>query len=80
MCMLLQVVGLTTGYQAGLVVGTKGKLLHGMRLCQTSGVRLTLKGASSRVGQSSHCYMQVRGNGLARLVHVGVWHLQVSDR
>mmetsp|Transcript_9143 Transcript_9143/g.19598 ORF Transcript_9143/g.19598 Transcript_9143/m.19598 type:complete len:507 (+) Transcript_9143:45-1565(+) len=59
---LLEVVGLTHGWHTGLVMATKGSLVHAKRLCQVSAIRLHLKASYVRAdGAPSHCYMQIDG-------------------
>ncbi|KAG2450538.1 hypothetical protein HYH02_005039 [Chlamydomonas schloesseri] len=59
---LLEVVGLLSGWHAGLVMATKGGLLHAKRICQAAGVRVALSAPYVRAdGEPSHCYMQLDG-------------------
>ncbi|GIL44550.1 hypothetical protein Vafri_2081 [Volvox africanus] len=59
---LLEVVGLRSGWHTGIVMGTKGTLLHARRICQAAGVRLAVSAPYVRGdGEPSHCYMQVDG-------------------
>ncbi len=37
-----QVVGLLSGWHAGLVMASSGGLLHAKRICQAAGVRVAL--------------------------------------
>ncbi|KAG2440916.1 hypothetical protein HXX76_003769 [Chlamydomonas incerta] len=59
---LLEVVGLLSGWHAGLVMASKGGLLHAKRICQAAGVRVALSAPYVRAdGEPSHCYMQLDG-------------------
>ncbi|GLI65507.1 hypothetical protein VaNZ11_009056 [Volvox africanus] len=59
---LLEVVGLRSGWHTGIVMGTKGTLLHARRICQAAGVRLAVSAPYVRGdNEPSHCYMQVDG-------------------
>ena len=57
---LIQVVGLTSGYHTGLVIASKGKLVHAKRICQVSGIRIELQAQHVRPdGRYSQAYLQV---------------------
>lgn len=59
---LLEVVGLQSGWHTGLVMASKGELVHAKRICQAAGIRLALQAPYVRKdGAPSRCYMQVDG-------------------
>ncbi|GAX75477.1 hypothetical protein CEUSTIGMA_g2920.t1 [Chlamydomonas eustigma] len=59
---MLEVVGLTSGLHTGMVMATKGSLLHARRICQVSALRMDLQAQYLRSdGIPSHAYLQVDG-------------------
>ncbi|GLC73267.1 hypothetical protein PLESTF_001354100 [Pleodorina starrii] len=59
---LLEVVGLRSGWHTGVVMGSKGQLMHARRICQAAGVRLAISAPYVRIdGEPSHCYLQIDG-------------------
>ncbi|KAG1663214.1 hypothetical protein FOA52_011307 [Chlamydomonas sp. UWO 241] len=59
---LVDVVGLANGYHTGCVMATKGDLVHAVRVCQASALRLHVKAKYVRGdGRRSHAYLQVDG-------------------
>jgi hypothetical protein len=70
--LLLQIVGLSSGWHTGLVMASKGSLVHARRLTQASGVKLLLKAGYVRPdGAPSHAYLQVRVCAVRERVFVG---------
>ena len=74
---LIQVVGLTSGYHTGLVIASKGNLVHAKRICQVPSIRIELQAQHVRPdGRYSQAYLQVDAC-LATSGHVklmGPWH------
>ena len=64
----MKVVGLTNGYHTGMVIASRGDLVHARRICQVTGLKLELQAKHVRPdGRPSHADMQVisRGRGEA---------------
>ena len=53
-------VGLTNGYHTGMVIASRGDLVHAQRICQVTGLKLELQAKHVRPdGRPSHAYLQV---------------------